>query len=401
MPHNWLIAWSVACWILALAWTRQAALVFFGMRRLSDLRVGNIALPGTGSSADEFQLTVIVPARNEEECIKGTLASLIASTGIRLQVIAIDDRSTDDTGRIMELCAKHTVSASCRHSLEVLHLHDLPAGWLGKTHAMHRAVEGARAPLLLFTDADVMFAPDALQRAVDHLLFNKLDHLVLVPSLISKGITESATLALIHSLTQWFTHFWKVSHSEAKDFLGLGGFNLIRADVYRQLGGFSRLRLEVIEDMSLGWMVKRAGYRCEVTVGLGLVNIPWIDGPFGIIRNIEKNGFSLFRYRIWLCMVALLGLLVDIFVPLLAIATGGWSLAAGLLTYFAIGVIYHSNRRINAVTPAAALLFAPCAAVLSYAFARSMVLALINDGITWRETHYPLKDLCENAASWK
>jgi hypothetical protein len=131
------------------------------------------------------------------------------------------------------------------------------------------------------------------------------------------------------------------------------------------------------------------------------VSIRWIDGLFGIVRNIEKNGFSLFRYRVWLCMAACVGLLIDIWFPLIAIMLGGWSLPAGGLTYLSIGLIFHANRRMNAITPLAAILFAPCASILCFAFARSMVLTLLNDGVTWRGTHYPLRELREYAASWK
>lgn len=401
MQHVWVDVFTGIAWILSIAWVWQALVVFLGMRRLVDLSETDVTSLDNAVSENGYHLTVIVPACNEEQQIRATLDSLISATGVRLQIVVVDDRSTDGTGEILDRFAAECRCSGSQHSVDVLHIDTLPDGWLGKTYAMQRASELAQAPWILFTDADMVFAPEALERALSCALRMRSDHFVLLPTLICNSILESAMTSSIHALSQWITHHWKVSEPDAKDFIGVGGFNMIRTEVFRSLGGFAPIRMEVIEDMSLGWMVKRAGYRSTFVVGPGLVKIRWIEGAFGVTRNIEKNGFSLFRYRAWLCMLACVGLLVDIVVPLGAIAMGGWALAAGLTTHLALGFIFYANRKLNRLNPIAVVLFAPCAAIICFGFARSMVLTLKNKGIRWRGTQYPLSDLRQNAASWK
>ncbi|MGB6192862.1 MAG: glycosyltransferase [Terracidiphilus sp.] len=393
-------AFAALTWMLALAWLAHAIAVVRGMRRLVDLAETDAGSPASLTGDGDFDLTVVVPACNEEKTIGAALASLAASTGIRLQIVAVDDRSTDQTGAIMDHAAFEHRSGPGPHLVEVLHIRDLPAGWLGKTHAMQRAAEHAKAPWLLFTDADVVFAPEALQRVTRCALAMQADHFVLVPSLIFHGVSESAMLASIHALTQWITRYWKVADPRARDFLGVGGFNMVRADVFRSLGGFAPLRMEVIEDMSLGWMVKRAGYRSCVATGPGLAQIRWLAGPFSIVSNIEKNGFAGFRYKSWLCLAACLGILIDAVLPLAAMAMGGAALAAGITIYASLGVIFHANRKVLPIHPLAVIFFAPCLLVLCFAFLRSMLLTLGKGGITWRGTRYPLSELRKNAAPW-
>jgi acetyl-CoA carboxylase carboxyltransferase component len=147
-------------------------------------------------------------------------------------------------------------------------------------------------------------------------------------------------------------------------------------------------------------MVKQAGYRSCVTVGPDLLRIRWIDGACGFVANVEKNGFAVFRYRLGVSLVACLGIAVQVVLPLAAILAGGWALPAGLLTYASIMLAFYANRRLNGVSPVAAVLFAPSAAIAGYGFLRSVVLTLARNGVTWRGTHYPLSELRRNAVRW-
>ncbi len=371
-----------------------------GMPHLPDLtRIDATALPPLPAGKGPH-LTVVVPACNEEKSIQATLRSLLASTGLRLEIIAVDDRSTDRTGVLMDQVAAEAVACEGLHCLQVIHNSELPAGWLGKPHALHLAAQQAVAPWLLFTDGDMLFAPQALELALRQAIAGQADHLVLVPSLIRKSIGEAAMQATIQALVQWSVRLWKVSDPDTKDFFGVGGFNLVRTEAFNHLGGFAALRMEVVEDLSIGWMVKHAGYRSCVTVGPDLVRVRWIRGASGIVANVEKNGFAAFRYRLVPSLLALLGVAVQVVLPLAAIVAGGWALPAGLLTYASIALAFHANRRLNGVSPALAVLFAPSAAIAGFGFLRSVVLTLARDGVTWRGTHYPLDDLRRNAAPW-
>jgi glycosyltransferase involved in cell wall biosynthesis len=397
--HVAAVGFVTVTWLLALGWLWQAVAALRGMPTLPDLtRLDMTTLPEL-SGSDGPHLTVIVPACNEEKAIQATLRSLLASTGLRLEIIAVDDRSTDRTGKRMNEIAEE--SSGGPHSLKVIHNHQLPEGWLGKPHALTLGAECASAPWLLFTDADVVFSPTALELALRYMLQQNADSLVLMLTLLFKNSSEGAAFAAFQAMSQWSIRLWKVADPRARDFFGAGGFSLVRREVYTRLGGLERLRMEVIEDLSFAWMVKRGGYSPRIVVGPGLAEIHWIQGALGIVSLLEKNGFAGFRYRMWLTLLVCLGFAVQMAYPLWAMATGGWGLLAGLLTYTFITLTYVANRRVTQVPPWLALFFAPATAILLYAILRSMILTLMRGGVSWRGTLYPLAELRQNMVRWR
>jgi hypothetical protein len=171
----------------------------------------------------------------------------------------------------------------------------------------------------------------------------------------------------------------------------------MRREVYEKLGGFEALRMEVLDDLRMGWMVKRAGYNQCVILGKDLVRIRWLHSAFGVVRLAEKNGFAAYRYRVSLTLLAGLGLLTVALLPLVAIAAGGWPLVAGLLTYVAFALTFWGNRKVTAAPPWLAVLYAPATLVVLYALLRSMTLALVRQGIDWRGTRYSLREIRRHA----
>jgi GT2 family glycosyltransferase len=384
-------------WLLALGWLWRAVAALRGIPTLPDLtRIGPAALPPL-PAGEGPHLTVIVPACNEEESIQATLRSLLASTGLRLDIIAVNDRSTDRTGELMDEIVAEALGCAGPHRIRVMHVGTLPAGWLGKPHALAVAARQAASPWLLFTDGDMIFHPQALELGLRHALAQKADHLILVPTLILKTTGEAAMLAAMNVLSQWTIRLWKVADSRARDFIGVGGFNLVRREVYERLGGFEALRMEVVDDLRFGWLVKRAGYAQRVALGPGLARIRWLQGALGVVHLAEKNAFAVYRFRVGLALLACLGLAVQAVLPLAAMSAGGWALAAGLLTYFGIALAYWANRRITQVAPWLAIFFAPCTAIVLFAFLRSMVFTLVRNGVDWRGTRYPLDELRRQA----
>jgi glycosyltransferase involved in cell wall biosynthesis len=346
---------------------------------------------------DEGEITVIVPARDEEASIEATLRSLIASTGVRMQIIAVNDRSTDATGLRMEAVASDVAAAGGRHTLRILHVAELPGGWLGKPHAMAIAAHMAQSPWLLFTDGDVMFHPQALDIALREAEVRDADHMVLTPTVILRTAGEKAMLATMNALSQWMIRLWKVPDPRAKDYIGVGAFNMIRREVYQKIGGFEALRMEVLDDLRMGWLIKRAGYRQCVILGRDLVRLRWLHSAFGVVHLAEKNGFAAYRYNVGLTLLASLGLLTVALLPPVAIAAGGWPLIGGLLTYVAFALAFWGNRKVTAVPPWLAVLYAPATLIVLYALLRSMTLALVRQGVDWRGTRYSLRELRRNA----
>lgn len=380
-------------WALALAWLWKGIAAFRGMPGLPDLSCTDPDRLPSIPSHDGPDLTVIVPARNEEADIDCCLRSLLTSTGLRLQIIAVNDRSTDRTGPTMDSIAAENGEEKTRHRLEVIHVTELPAGWLGKPNALAAGARLASAPWLLFTDGDVVFAPRALELALREATALEADHFILVPTLILQSAGERAIVAAMQALALWGVRYWKVSDSRARDSMGAGGFNMIRREVYDRIGGFDDLRREVLEDIFLGRRVKRAGFRQCIVLGSGLVHVRWITGAFAVVRLLEKNGFAVTRFRVSLHLLACLSFMVDAILPIAAMAHGGWTAVAGVLTYVGILFAYQASRRITDVPSCYAVSFAPAVLLVAWAFLRSMLLALARRGIVWRGTLYPLADL--------
>ena len=177
----------IAGTILALAWFSRIVDAALGMPSVADVSRSEWDRDPV-SRAGNPRVSIIVPARNEEATIEQALNTLLALDYDNYEVIAVNDRSTDRTGEIMERVAgsygqNSHVSQKLRdmghptvRPLRVIHHTELPAGWLGKTHAMWTAANLATGDWLLFTDADVLFKPDSLRRALAYAEAEPADH---------------------------------------------------------------------------------------------------------------------------------------------------------------------------------------------------------------------------------
>src|SRR6201987_176994 len=178
----------VAASTLALIWLWRLADAGLGMPKVSDISRAQWDQQPQGSPL----VSIVVPARNEEAEIENTLTRLLSLDYRNFEVIAVNDRSTDRTGAIMDRIA---ASEGARGKLRAICIDRLPSGWLGKAHAMWMAASQARGTWLLFTDADVSFKPDALRRALAYAESEAADHVVLFPRMIMKNRGERMMIA--------------------------------------------------------------------------------------------------------------------------------------------------------------------------------------------------------------
>src|SRR5579862_1748580 len=287
----------IAGTILALAWLSRIIDAAIGMPSVADISSAewdrNPVMPSGNP-----KVSIIVPARNEETDIAQCLSSLLDLDYGDYDVIAINDRSTDRTGEIMEELARaHT--AAGKSILRVTHHRELPSGWLGKTHAMWTAANQATGDWLLFTDADVLFKRDSLRRAVAYAEAERADHLVLFPQMITKTTGESMMIAFFQTMFVFGHRPWKVADPKAKDHIGVGAFNLVRRRVYEAVGTYEALRFEVVDDMKLGKVIKNAGFRQRNVLGGDLLELHWAQGALGVVRNLTKNFFAVMSFQVW------------------------------------------------------------------------------------------------------
>lgn len=382
-----MLGLGIAAWAIALFWTAVIAVALRKLPSVPNVLDEKYARP----IAEPPLISVIVPARNEAADIEATLCSLLAAEGVRLEIIAVDDRSNDATGAIMDRVAAEASNVTAAHVTE------LPAGWLGKPHAMAIGAKRASAEWLLFTDGDVLFAKDVLLRAMNFAASSGADHAIVFPTLVLDGFGERMLIAFFQAASALYSRFWRIPLEGAKEAVGVGGFNLIRADVYRSIGGFEALRMEVIEDLRLGVEVKRQGFKQRVAFGFDLVRIRWAIGAAGVIRNITKNTFAAFRFRVWRTLAMCVVLAVFCLGPFAALAGPWWIRVSGLLVVLMLFLFYGYYRRYTSIAAWYAVTF-PLAACLSiYAILRSMVVTLARGGVVWRGTLYPLSELKKHA----
>jgi glycosyltransferase involved in cell wall biosynthesis len=384
----------IAGTILALAWFSRIVDAAIGMPSVADISWPewdrNPVPASESASALSPRVSIIVPARNEEGDIEVSLTRLLELDYDNYEIIAVNDRSMDRTGEIME-------EVACRASgnrLRVIHHRELPAGWLGKTHAMWTASNEATGDWLLFTDADVLFKPDSLRRALVYAEAEKADHVVLFPRMIMKRPGEYMMIAFFHTMFVFGHRPWKVADPKSRDHIGVGAFNLIRRSVYESVGTYKALRMEVVDDMKLGKVVKNAGFAQRNVFGCDLISIRWARGARGVVDNLTKNFFAVLSFQCWRTVISAFGLAFLNLMPFLGVwLAHGWErlpYAVALASMFLIYVGMSSRLGI----PAYYFLLHPVStALFIYTLLLSMFHALWNDGIIWRGTRYPLDEL--------
>lgn len=342
-------------------------------------------------------VSVVLAARNEAATLQPAITSILASDYPALELVAVDDRSTDGTGEILEALAAQDAR------LRVLRVRDLPRGWLGKNHALQKGAEAATGEWLLFTDADVRFSRDAVAAALALADREGLDHLTAVPALIVTGLPLRLFLSWMLLVFSLWQQPWEAPRQDRRASAGMGAFNLVRREAYWATGGHSALRLALADDVILGARLKASGCRQALALACSVrlreppaLEIQWYPSLAAAIQGFEKNAFAMFAFRplpvaIWSLMGALLA-----WGPLVAaVMAPGWHklpwAAAYLLT--ATTLWYAGRSTVGPVPWGSALLFPVGQTLLSWTVLRSAVVTLWQGGVNWRDTFYSLTEL--------
>ncbi len=387
MSDEWLRIIQIGGWCLFAfgAFFCLPALIYFPRRRLQDF---SLRQP---EPQNWPRVSVIVAAKDEEPSVAEALGGLLASDYPALEVVFVNDRSADRTGEIADEFARKD------SRLTVVHIESLPEGWLGKCHAMHRAAQRATGEFLLFTDGDVMFEPDSLRLSLRYVLARNLDHFCLLPSMVTTGYFERAIVSLFGMMFLFGTQPWFQRLRLPQSYYGVGAFNLVRRSAYDQVGGHLPIRLDVLDDVKLGKLLYKHGYRAEFLLGGQKLRVRWQNSAWGVVRGLEKNAFAALNYSV----IQLLGFTLLYFFVFFAPWAGFafWPHAAsyGLLANWLLTHITFARLAIAfgggpGVAPAQV---AGAAAVL-FAFWRSAFITLKRGGVAWRDTLYPLAELRRN-----
>ena len=373
--------------VLALAWFSRIVEAALGVPKVAD-----IAQPRWDRQPQGHpRVSIIVPACNEQETIASTLGRLLALDYDNYEVIVVDDRSRDRTGEIIDRVAASPEAHGC---LKALHVIELPPGWLGKTHAMWTAAQQATGDWLLFTDADVLFKPEVLRRALVYADEENAGHVVVFPRMIMNNPGERMMIAFFQALFTFGHRPWRVADPNTKDHMGVGAFNLVRRNVYDAVGTYKALRMEVLDDMKLGKVIKNAGFAQRNVFGENLISIRWALGAMGVVNNLTKNFFALLSFQWWRAVAMALVLLFLNLGPFLGVwLAHGWARVPYEVALGSLFLIYVGMSTKSSIPPYYFFLHPISTTLFAYTVLRSMFLTLWNDGVTWRGTKYPLEEL--------
>jgi len=374
--------------ISALFWLGGALQLYAGARRLRGLAEVE-PLPDEALPA----VTVVAAAKDEAVRAERAARSLLAVDYPRLEIVIVDDRSTDGTGPILDRVAAEDPR------LRVIHLTSLPEGWIGKCHALARGEEAARGEWILFTDADVEQSEGALRRAVSYAVEERADHVAVGLDAEVQGLGEAIFIGYFLAAFFLSQRPWNASDPGSKDHIGIGAFNLVRREAYERAGGHAALRMELLDDLALGAIVKRSGGRSVFALPDGMVRTRWHVGVRGLIHGVEKNAFAALGFRPWYTAYAVAMQVIASLTPLVGLLSADvWTRAFAILAWSGVFLVYATTANYAQVRWWQAA-FMPVGGVLfAYSIAHSTWLALRRGGIVWRGTFYPLAELRKGRA---
>jgi len=355
------------------------------VRRLPALASGPNSTPSDAREGSAVRCSIVIPARNEEERIETTVRRALAQQHIAVEVIVVDDRSTDRTSAILDRLAADEAR------LRVTRIAALPDGWLGKCHACHVGARSATGDWILFTDADCWLESDVITRALQAAERDGADHITLTPGVTPEDLgAKGWHLGVLLSLADWIS---RVNRDRPKAHLGMGAFNLVRASGYKRTGGYEALRLTVLDDVRLGLLLRRAGLRTRAFVGGNDVECHWGTTVRSMIKVMEKNYFAALDYRLGVVLAGTVFMMLISTILILGLVSGTvMGLAATfspLLFILPAGIL---TRRLGWSWPSAVCLpfMFP---VFLYSLLNSVCVALSQGGIRWRDTFYSLEAL--------
>lgn len=372
-----------------------AALVFFSLFGI-DLFLGNRSTAflrdvSLGGKAPLPRVSVIIPARNEQRRIREALQSVLHQDYPNAECIVINDRSTDQTAAILAEMARQDAR------LHVITISELPPGWLGKNYALYRGAEVATGELILFADADVVMDRTALARAVTYLTKRQLQHLAALPEIRMPGVLLGMFTSAFGIFFSLYARPWKAKDPKSKRFVGIGAFNLVSAQAYRVAGTHKAIAMRPDDDVKLGKLLKKHGYRQELMFGGGMMHVEWYSSVGELVDGLMKNSFSGVEYSVAAAVAAGIALLWGTVWPVLGILfTRGNTQLLNLGIVLLLLLItadtnhFHSLPRWYALgLPLGGILF-------TYILWKATLKTIWEGGIRWRGTYYPLALLKAN-----
>lgn len=346
--------------------------------------------PVVNPISDPPQVSICVPARNEGRGIRACLQSLLNQDYPDFEVIAINDHSTDGTRSIMQTLAKEN------SRLTVLDGEDLPEGWLGKPFALHQCFKRAQGEYLLFTDADPVFKPAALNTAVHAMREQDLDVLTLMPRAEFGSFWERAVQPVIFGFIVSLTRFKNVNDPEHESAMGFGAFLMFKRSAYEKTGGHEAGKADVLEDVLIAKRAKKAGLKLLAADAKQLFSIRMYFGFKEIWFGWRKNMFMAMRKSVARASYYVFVVLGFLLSPYIVLAinifqyTGWFWIGMALLGVGLVSSAAWKTCDELGLGRNTAALFPLGAVIMAAIMANSMFHTLLRKKTEWRGRVYPV-----------
>jgi chlorobactene glucosyltransferase len=346
------------------------------------------------TDAESPLISVIVPARNERRNIERCSRALFAQTYPNYEIIVVDDRSSDETPRILSELKNQ---GACMH---IIHGVELPAGWAGKPHALVQGVKVARGEWLCFMDADTFAEPNLLWSTYRMAVKQAADMFTILTDQELGSFWERTILPLVFLGLSFGFPAQRVNDPHTPDAIANGQFILVKRSVYDQVGGHTAVKERVDEDKAIATLVKRAGHRLIIADGRKVARTRMYTSLPEMWEGWTKNIYLGLQDRLWLLLFgAFLGLVVSILLPVWLVGSLVWFTSSGGVTAAIIAGeasvlwIYLINKRFMAcrafsIPGAYAFTFPLGALIFTLMMAASAFNVISGRGVRWKGRRY-------------
>jgi len=344
-------------------------------------------------------ISFIVPARNEARNICQCIEALASQTYPNLEIIVVDDRSTDNTLTLLHELASHW-DMERAPKLSIIPGNDLPPGWAGKPHALFQGVTEASGEWFCFVDADTFAHPALLASTFQSAIERSADLLTIMTDQRLVSFWEKVIMPLVFTALSVGFPAERVNDPSKPDAIANGQFILIHRMVYEAVGGHEAVRAEIAEDRALAVNVKERGYRLVLADGRHLAKTRMYTTFSEIWEGWTKNIYLGLQDRVWLLAIGILtGLIGALALPIWLIFSLFWSITSGSwMAYLAVaqallvwGYLVHERvkacRALN-IKSLYALSLPIGALVFTMMMFASAFKVLSGKGVTWRGRSY-------------
>jgi len=365
--------------IAGVGWIGVVIYVLIGFKKIK-------RLPDQQHAELEPAVAIIIAVRNEEEDVEKALQSICNIKYSNYRIIVLNDRSTDNTGVILaRMKLKYP-------AINIITIDSLPDGWLGKNNALYQGYLQSTEEWMLFTDADIVFHPDALTKAMRYVEMNDLDHLTILPQTVSRSVVLNSFLATFALMLVLYLRPWNVRDPKSKAAMGVGAFNLVKRSAYIKAGTHAPISLRPDDDLKLGQLIKQAGCRSDVLVGKALLTLEWYKTVRQFRDGLMKNSFSISNYKLSGAIANVLATLICVALPvplMLIFGSPAIQILAGFVVVFQ--AVYMESTPPNKWWYAFMIPFAGM--LMAYIIMRAAIITLKQGGIYWRDSFYSLYEL--------